>query len=600
MLQWFLKSSAQLNSTLSLLLIPLLLPAAPAPESKPNVVIILTDDQGFGELGVTGNPIVRTPHIDRFAAQGISLKNFNVMPVCSPTRASLMTGRDYYRTGLTDTWMGNSLMDPSEITIAQMFAGAGYQTGIFGKWHLGDNYPRRPEDKGFQESLVLNGGGLAQPGDPPDPVDERGAYFNATLRHNGVWEKTQGYIGDVCTAAAVRFIEKKPSGPFLVYLAFNLPHTPHQVPGEYSGHYLAKDFAPTNFPQFGHPMPARRTAGDLARVYGMIENVDVNVGRLLAKLDELGLSSNTIVVLFSDNGCQHHNGYNAGLRGWKGSTYEGGIHQFCFIRWPGHLQAGEQVSPIASVIDVTPTLLDFCGLPKPESVNFDGWSLVPLLRGQTNPWPDRNLFFQWHRGDAPDRYRSMAVRSQDWKLVQALGASEEAPAGGKGSGKTDFELFDVAHDPLEMSNVANAYPAKVAELKAAYDAWYDRLTNRHDFSRPPRLVIGATNENPTLLTREDWRGPKASWNRDGIGYWELTIATNAHYDIKFRFEPARAAGDATFTCSGISARQAIKAGAEECVFKAVQIPAGQGRLEATLQEGPDLRGVNYVEVHRID
>jgi arylsulfatase A-like enzyme len=280
--------------------------AISAAETKPNVVIILTDDQGFGELGVTGNPIVRTPQMDHFAAQSVSLNNFNVMPVCSPTRACLMTGRNYYRTGLVDTWMGSSLIDPSSITIAQMFSAAGYHTGIFGKWHLGDNYPRRPEDKGFQEALVLNGGGLAQPGDPPDPVDEQGAYFNAILRHNGVWKKTKGYVGDVCTAAAMQFIETNPNQPFFAYLAFNLPHAPHQVPVEYSEHYPAKDFDPTNFPSKGHPMQTKQNPQDLAKVYGMIEDIDDNVGKLLAKLDELNLSSKTIVMLFSDNGCQQH------------------------------------------------------------------------------------------------------------------------------------------------------------------------------------------------------------------------------------------------------------------------------------------------------
>ena len=173
------------------------LQAARLQTDRPNVIIILTDDQGFGELGATGNPLIRTPHIDRLAAQSASLANFHVMPVCSPTRACLMTGRYNYRTGVTDTFLGRSLMHPDETTLAEMLAAGGYRTGIFGKWHLGDNYPMRAMDKGFQESLVLNGGGLAQPGDPPDPVDERGAYFNATLRHNGTWVKTKGYVSDV-------------------------------------------------------------------------------------------------------------------------------------------------------------------------------------------------------------------------------------------------------------------------------------------------------------------------------------------------------------------------------------------------------------------
>ena len=181
---------------------------AHAAQSRPNVIIILTDDHGYAELGATGNPVIRTPNIDRLARQSVSLANYYVMPVCSPTRACLMTGRYFYRTGITDTWMGGSLLDPAETTLAQRFAAAGYRTGIFGKWHLGDNYPRRPQDKGFQETLVLNGGGLGQPSDSPDPADERGAYFNARMRHNGDWVQTTGYVSDVIITAAINFIEQ--------------------------------------------------------------------------------------------------------------------------------------------------------------------------------------------------------------------------------------------------------------------------------------------------------------------------------------------------------------------------------------------------------
>ena len=576
------------------LVLAFLLQPASAAERKPNVVIILTDDQGFAELGVTGNPVVRTPHMDHFATQSVSLVNFHVMPVCSPTRACLMTGRYYYRTGITDTYLGRSLMDPRETTIAEMLASGGYRTGIFGKWHLGDNFPRRAMDKGFQESLVLNGGGLAQPGDPPDPVDERGAYFNATLRHNGTWVKTKGYVSDVITEAAIKFVEKNRSRPFFVYLPFNCPHSPHQVPDEYRDHYPPGVFDPTNFPGKGHPMTANRNATDLARVYGMVENIDDNVGRLLARLDELKLAENTIVVLFSDNGCQHHNGYNGGYLDWKGSTFEGGIHQFCFIRWPAKLKTGRQVDRIAANIDIAPTLLDLCGVAKPKSVKFDGRSLAPLLRGDAVDWPDRMLFFQWHRGEAPERYRSCAVRSQDWKLVQPLGPWD------KWDGKMDFQLYDMAHDPFEMNNLAAQHPERVATLKAAYDSWFSDVVGGRDFNVPPRIFVGMKEENPVLLTRQDWRGPKASWGPEGIGYWYLKIVTRAHYDIKLRFNPAKADGQAKFACSGVSAQQPIKARDEECIFKNILLPVGPGRLEATLHEGDEVLGVRYVEVSRLN
>ena len=561
---------------------------------RPNVIIILTDDQGFGELGVTGNPLIRTPHMDRLARQGVSLVNFHVMPVCSPTRACLMTGRYNYRTGVTDTFLGRSMMYPDETTLAGMLAAGGYRTGIFGKWHLGDNYPMRAMDKGFQESLVLNGGGLAQPGDPPDPVDEHGAYFNATLRHNGSWTKTKGYVSDVLTEAAIEFIEKRSEKPFFVYLPFNCPHAPHQVPEDYRRHYPAEDFNPTRFTHQGHPLAAKHDPDDLARIYGMIENIDDNVGRLLAKLDAMKLADNTIVVLFSDNGCQQCNGYNAGLRGWKGTPFEGGIHQFCFLRWPAQLKAGHKVDRIAAAIDLAPTLVDLCGTPTPRQVKFDGLSLAPLLRGQPVAWPDRVLFFQWHRGDAPQRYRAFAARSQDWKLVQPLGTGE------KWDGKTRFQLYDMAHDPLEFDDLAARQPDRVAKLKAQYDAWFNDVTGARDYAVPPRIFLGAAQENPVLLTRQDWRGRAASWGPSGIGYWEVNVVASAGYDITLRFEPLKTDGEATFSWGTISLRQSVKAGLEECVFSKVQLPLGPGRLETSLKDGRTMSGVKYVEVKRID
>ena len=220
-------------------------------------------------------------------------------------------------------------------------------------------------------------------------------------------------------------------------------------------------------------MAAKHDPDDLARVYGMIENIDDNVGRLLAKLDELKLADNTIVVLFSDNGCQKHNGYNAGFQGWKGTPFEGGIHQFCFIRWPAQLQAGRRVDRIAAHIDLAPTLLDLCGVPKPARVKFDGVSLAPLLRGRPVAWPDRVLFFQWHRGDVPERYRAFAARSQDWKLVQPLGAGE-----GQWDGKTDFQLYDMAHDPLELHDLAAEKPGPRSETQGPIRRLVQRCDRR--------------------------------------------------------------------------------------------------------------------------
>ena len=571
--------------------------ATPAAEiaPKPNVIILLTDDQGFGELGVTGNPVIHTPQMDRLASQGVSLVNFHVMPVCSPTRACLMTGRYNYRMGVTDTYLGRSLMHHDETTLAEMLAAGGYRTGIFGKWHLGDNYPMRAMDRGFQESLVLNGGGLATPGDPPDPEDERGAYFNANLCHNGVWGKTDGYVSDVLTAAAMRFIEEKSDRPFFVYLPFNCPHAPHQVPDEYRRHYPAKHFLPAAYPQKGHPMAAERDPDDLARVYGMVENIDDNIGRLLTKLDKLKLAQNTIVVLFSDNGCQRHNGYNAGFRGWKGWPSEGGIHQFCFLRWPGQFQAGRRVEQIAACFDLAPTLLELCGVAKPERVRFDGVSLAPLLRGQPVAWPDRVLFFQWHHG-TPERYRAFAARSQDWKLVQLLGCEHVT----QWNGKTAFQLYDMAHDPLEVHDVAAAHPDRVAKLKAQYDAWFSDVTAHRDYTVPARIFLGAPQENPVLLIRDDCIGTHADYVGKSSRCWEVNVVAPARYEIKLLFDPPKTDAEAMISCGGVSARQTVKPGDTECIFRGIRLPLGPACLEANLTKGAAILGVLYVEVKRID
>jgi hypothetical protein len=323
----------------------------------------------------------------------------------------------------------------------------------------------------------------------------------------------------------------------------------------------------------------------------MIENIDDNVGRLLAKLDALKLADNTIVIFFSDNGCQQHNGYNAGFQGWKCTTFEGGVHQFCFLRWPARFKAGRQVDRIAAHVDLAPTLLDLCGVEKPAAVKFDGRSLAPLLLGQQVAWPDRTLCFQWHRGDAPQRYRAFAARSQDWKLVQPLGVPEQW------DGKTEFKLYDMAHDPLEIQDVAARYPDRVAKLKAQYDAWFNDVTGARDYAVPSRIFLGAAEEDPVLLTRQDRRG--ANRGRKGAGYWEVNVVGRMKFDAKLRFDPLKTDAEATLSCGGFSTRQSVKTGQSECVFNNVALPWGPGRVEAGLAQGPIVRGVNYVEVKQI-
>ena len=393
---------------------------ADGPARKPNVLLILTDDQGYGDLGSTGNPAVKTPRLDALASESARFRSFYVSPVCSPTRASLMTGRYNYRTGVVDTFRGRSRMNPAEVTLAESLGSAGYRTGIFGKWHLGDNAPCRAMDQGFAESLVHRGGGLGQGFAPPG--GDR--YTDPILVHNGSEERSRGYCTDLFADAAIRFIEAERDRPFFAYLAFNAPHDPLEVPDRYlqgvSGFHSTR-----GAPGGGRPSGGEEDAEAAARVYAMLASVDENVGRVLDRLDRLGLVRDTIVVFFSDNGPAQAR-FNAGMRDRKGSVHEGGIRVPCFVRWPGRVEPGRVIEPIAAHIDLAPTLLSACGVAPPAGVKLDGRDLMPLLRGEAGDWPERTLYFQWHRGDAPQAGRAFAARGSRFKLAQPLGVEPGA------------------------------------------------------------------------------------------------------------------------------------------------------------------------------
>jgi arylsulfatase/arylsulfatase A len=312
----------------------------------------LTDDQGYGDVGFNGNPVLRTPRLDRLARQSVRWEYFYVSPVCTPTRASLMTGRYNYRTRAIDTYRGRAMMDPAEATIAQMLRGAGYATGIFGKWHLGDCYPMRPQDRGFDECLVHRGGGIAQPSDPPGG---EGKYTDPVLLHNGKPTPMTGYCTDVYFREGMRWAESaaRAGRPFFLYLATNCPHGPWaDVPKDKYAYYKKQRIAADVFPATpGHPHAPRPDADVLARVYAMIENIDDNIGRLFAWLDHEKLTDNTLVLFLTDNGPWTW-GYNAGLRDHKTSPYEGGIRSPLLAHWPGKSQPGVCSDRIAAHVDL--------------------------------------------------------------------------------------------------------------------------------------------------------------------------------------------------------------------------------------------------------
>ena len=542
----------------------------PAEEAfqPPNIILVMTDDQGWAQVGSHGNETISTPHLDRLASESVEFTRFYVSPVCAPTRASLMTGRYNYRTGVVDTYLGRAMMHGDEVTLAEMLGDAGYRTGIFGKWHLGDNYPMRAADQGFQQTLIHKGGGIGQPSDPPET-----SYFDPILQHNGEQKQFQGYCTDIFFDAAMRFVELNRDEPFFVYIPTNAPHSPYDVPESFIEPYAAKGLNDKD-----------------ARIYGMITNIDENMGKLTAKLDELGLAENTILIFMTDNGptTQH---FTAGLRDQKTSTYDGGIRVPFFLRWPSELQAAK-VDRLGAHIDVAPTLLEAARVAAPASVEFDGVSLVPLLRGEAEGWPERTIFIQSHRGNEPRLFRNFAAVSQRYKLVQPLSFSKPAPP------DTPLQLYDLESDPGEQNDLAADKPGELALLKKQYEDWFEDVSASRGYD-PPKIFIGTEYENSVILTRQDWRMVGADGWADGyLGYWEIDVKSAGKYDVRFRFTKQERAGRAEFKLGDIELNKPFTREAESVTFSEVDLDLGPATLEARLIRGGKTVGVNYVDVSK--
>lgn len=536
----------------------------------PNIVIIMTDDQGWAQLGAHGNKVLRTPNLDRLAGESVEFTRFYVSPLCSPTRASLMTGRYNYRTGVVGVSLGRAMMHTDETTLAEILRDAGYRTGIFGKWHLGDNYPMRPMDQGFDQVLVHRGWGIGSPADPPETD-----YFNPILQHNGQEKKFEGYCTEVFFDATLRFIEQHRNQPFFAYLATNAPHSPYLVPKSYVDPYRAQSLSDED-----------------ARVYGMITNIDDNVGRLLAKLEELGISENTVLIFLTDNGATTKH-FTAGLRGGKGSVYEGGIRVPFFVRWPVQLRPG-RVNRVAAHIDVLPTLLEAAGIDRPTDLKLDGVSLMPLLAGKDDDWPERTLYIQWQEGNAPQLYGNFAAISEQFKLVQSQisrkGMRQEPL----------FELYDIKTDPGEKNAIKGQRQATFEGLKEGYESWFRDVSATRGYE-PPRIVVGSPYENPVILTRQDWRSlVQAGWDDHHLGHWAIEVAAADSYDIRFRFSTQARAGRAKLKLGELELWKPFTRSAESVTFREVVLDAGSARLDAHLLRGGRAVGVTYVDVTRLN
>jgi arylsulfatase len=495
-------------------------------QQHPNVVLIITDDQGYGDFGFTGNPHVKTPYLDRLAGESIRFNNFYVSPVSAPTRSSLMTGRYSLRTGVRDTNNGGAIMATTEVTIAEILKGAGYVTGQFGKWHLGDNYPCRPIDQGFDESLMHLGGGMGQPGDITTYFRGDSSYFDPILWHNGKQEKYSGYCSDIFAAKAIEFITRNKNIPFFCYLAFNAPHTPLQVPDKYYQQY--KDIDPSSgFEGPVKPVMSDRDREDARKVYAMVTDIDDNVGRLLKRLEELKISENTIVIFLTDNGPQQRR-YVAGMRGLKGSVYRGGVRVPLLIRYPGAGKGIKEIEATVAHIDLLPTIASICNASVPADRKIDGIDLKPLITGRQSELSElnnRSLFFYWTR-HSPELYNNIALQKGGHKLVG--NTDFDAPA-------TRFELFDIASDPYEQKNIVKDKLLIAEELKTELDAKFRELVTSGNMTEKQYINVGTPDENPVILNRNDADGQWGVWEQEeAYGTWRVNFKQGI-YNFKFRF-----------------------------------------------------------------
>ncbi len=541
---------------------------------RPNVVIVMTDDQGYGDFGFQGSTQVRTPNLDAMAARSARMETFYVSPVCAPTRAALLTGRWCQRTRAIDTYIGRAMMEPDEVTLAEALGAAGYATGIFGKWHLGDCYPMRPIDQGFDEALVHRGGGIGQ---PSDPLGAEGKYTDAVLFHNGKDVATKGYCTDVYFDAALEWMRARSEAdePFFGYVATNAPHGPfHDVPEELYREYLER-------------LGDVEDADKLARIFAMIENVDRNVGRLFAGLEEMGELGNTLVLFLVDNGPNTRR-FVGEMRGKKGEVYDGGVRSPFLAHWPARLAAGNSSDRVAAHVDVLPTILEACGVAPPR-VDLDGRSLLPLLEGREVDWPDRTLVVQAHRGDEAVRYHHFLARNQRWKLLNASGFGREVE-----SVEPDFELYDMVNDPLERTNLAAERPDVAAELRAAYDAWFDDVcATRRDNFAPPRIHLGAPAAPEVVLTRQDWR--RGTWGSRSIGHWEVEVVGEGPFDVRVRALADVDVQRATLRC-GDASWSLEPGGGNDFAFTRVRLPLGPARFEIELSDAEGTFGAYQVFV----
>jgi arylsulfatase A-like enzyme len=514
--------------------------------SKPNVVVILADDQGWGDLSIHGNTNLSTPNIDSLSRDGALFERFYVCPVCSPTRAEFLTGRYHPRGGVWNVTIGGERLNLDEKTVADTFKSAGYAAGAFGKWHNGTQYPYHPNARGFDEFYGFCSG-------------HWGDYFDPPLEQNGRLVRGRGFISDDLTDHALAFIEANRDHSFFCYLPFNTPHSPMQVPDRF-------------FEKFQNANLRMRYAGpepediDFTRAaMAMCENIDWNVGRVLKRLDELKLADNTIVLYFCDNGPNSWR-WNGGMRGRKGSTDEGGVRAPLLMRWPGHVRPGTKVTPIAGAIDLLPTLADLAGISVVSSKPLDGVSVAPLLRGDPSTgWPDRQLFSHWNG--------KVSVRSQQYRL--------------DASGR----LYDMTVDPGQEKDIAKDRPEIAAQLKEAVARWSQEL------------LPGLRNDNRPFPV--GYRAFPITWlpARDGVAHGHIkrsSGAPNCSYFTNWTSTDDSITWDVEVMTDGRYQAEVYYTAAAEDLGATLELSLGGRQVLAKVSEpfDPPLRGAEHDRVKR--
>ncbi|MEX0324264.1 MAG: arylsulfatase [Puniceicoccaceae bacterium] len=481
--------------------------------TQPNVILVITDDQGYGDLSSHGNPILQTPNMDKLHAESVRLTNFHVDPTCAPTRGALLSGKYAHRARTWHTIAGGNHLRASEMTMADAFKASGYRTGLFGKWHLGSNYPYRPMDRGFDEWLGQGDGGTGTTDD---------WFFNDRINdhywHNGKRVYRDGYAPDVFFDAAIDFIQES-DDPFFAYVATYVPHGPHTIPDVSWTDNYKKDVADAQ-----------------AWFFASIARVDWNLGRLRKALDESGKAENTIVIFMTDNGgTAGVRIFNAGMRGNKGSPYDGGHRVPFFIHWPeGKLKHGKDVDDLNAHIDVLPTLIDLCGLKPSQKVDFDGRSFKKQLYKPELELPERTLFVETQRTFEPEEWGKTSGMTRRWRMVN------------------NEELYDIVKDPGQEDNVIDQFPEVAESIRTAHKAYWKRVSPGD--RDKPRFIVGHKKDPETYLSSSDWYLPAVPWNHAQVangsthsGSWDITIAQSGTY----RFEVRRWPREADATIQGV-------------------------------------------------